>query len=147
MTEVHFYTGVADKTLAACDLVRRTVERGRRVIVHCADTGALARFDQALWCFDPAGFVPHVQAGSPLSPRTPVVLTDDGRSGDREADVPHHEVLVNLDADAPLFFSRFDFLFEVIGRDAADREAGRRRWKFYADRGYGMHHHDRSAAV
>ncbi|CAN5331689.1 hypothetical protein BH09PSE6_BH09PSE6_31760 [soil metagenome] len=143
MTEVHFYTGVADRTLTACGLVRQSVARGRKVVVHHADAATLARFDQALWCFDPVEFVPHVQAGSALAARTPVVLTHEGHAHDNPGHVPHHDVLLNLDPSPPLFFSRFDFLLEVIGRDDADREAGRSRWKFYADRGYAMHHHNR----
>jgi DNA polymerase-3 subunit chi len=87
-----------------------------------------------------------VQAGSPLAARTPVVLTHEGHAEGNSGHVPHHDVLVNLDPAAPLFFSRFDFLLEVIGRDEPERDAGRRRWKFYADRGYAMHHHDRSSS-
>ncbi len=141
MTEVHFYTGVADKTLFACSLVKKAVERGRKVVVYAADPQALARFDQALWTFDPISFVPHVQAGDPLAARTPVVLTRDGNTEPDTPAMPHHEVLINLDAQWPKFFSRFDFLMEVVGTDDDDQAAGRARWKFYKERGYKLEHH------
>ncbi|WP_028312830.1 DNA polymerase III subunit chi [Derxia gummosa] len=138
MTEVHFYTGVADPMRYACELIRRGVAKGRRLVVHDADRQRLARFDQALWTFEPLSFIPHVAAGDALAPRTPVILTPDGDAGPEA--LPHHEVLVNLGGE-PKFFSRFDFLMEIVGRDPADAEAGRRRWKFYKDRGYRLEHH------
>lgn len=141
MTEVHFYTGVPDKTLYACGLVKKALERGRKVVVYASDARALARFDQALWTFDPISFVPHVLASDPLAPRTPVVLTDQGEADANGGSVPHHEVLVNLDAQWPKFFSRFDYLMEIVGEDEADRAAGRARWKFYSERGYKLDHH------
>ncbi|WP_085318346.1 DNA polymerase III subunit chi [Derxia lacustris] len=138
MTEVHFYTGVADPVRYACELIRRGVAKGRRVVVHEPDRDRLARFDQALWSFDPLSFVPHVALGDPLAERTPVLLT--ARGDAESAAVPHHEVLVNLGGE-PRFFARFEFLMEVVGRDPAEAEAGRRRWKFYKDRGYPLTHH------
>jgi len=137
MTEVHFYTGVADPVRYACELIKRGVARGRRVVVHQPDRARLARLDQMLWSFEPLSFIPHVQAGDALAARTPVVLTasaDDGA-------VPHHEVLVNLGGELPKFFSRFEFLMEIVGTDVAEADAGRRRWKFYKDRGYPLNHH------
>lgn len=141
MTEVHFYTGVTDKTLFACNLVKKAVERGRKVVVYASDAQALARFDQALWTFDPISFVPHVQASDPLAARTPVVLTRDGDTEPETPGMPHHEVLINLDAQWPKFFSRFDFLMEIVGEADDDQAAGRARWKFYKERGYKLEHH------
>jgi DNA polymerase III subunit chi len=141
MTEVHFYTGVTDKTLFACNLVKKAVERGRKVVVYASDAQALARFDQALWTFDPISFVPHVQASDPLAARTPVVLARDGDTESDTPGMPHHEVLINLDAQWPKFFSRFDFLMEIVGEADDDQAAGRARWKFYKERGYKLEHH------
>ncbi|HEU4622828.1 MAG TPA: DNA polymerase III subunit chi [Burkholderiaceae bacterium] len=143
MTEVHFYTGVADKTLHACRLVRQAIERGRKVVAYASDHQALARFDTALWTFDPISFVPHAMLGDPLAERTPVVLTT---VSDTDNDgLSHHEVLFNLDGETPRFFSRFDLLIEFVGLEADDVAAGRARWKFYAERGYRMHHRPQDA--
>ena len=141
MTEVHFYTGVEDKTLFACNLARKAVERGRKVVVHASDPAVLSRFDQALWTFDPLSFVPHVLATDPLADQTAVLLTADASADGAGLPASHHEVLVNLDAQWPKFFSRFDYLMEIVGEDDAERSAGRARWKFYAERGYKLEHH------
>jgi DNA polymerase-3 subunit chi len=141
MTEVHFYSGVANKTSTACMLVRKAVQRGRKVVVYSANRDELAQFGQALWSSDPTGFVPHVRAGDLLAERTPVVLTDIGHADENAGHVPHHEILVNLDLEPPLFFSRFEILVEVVSTGEEERIAGRNRWKFYKDRGYKLDHH------
>ena len=48
------------------------------------------------------------------------------------------DVLINLHASPPPFFSRFEKLAEIVG-DAEDNvSAGRERWRFYVSRGYPM---------
>lgn len=146
MTEVHFYTGVDNKAIFACRLASKAVERGRRVVVHSRDADLLNRFDQALWTLEQTSFVPHVHASDPLAPQTPVVLSDDADTGP-SVSLPHHEVLINLDDDWPRFFSRFEWLLEVVGTDDADVLAGRTRWKVYQDRGYKLEHHPSRAST
>jgi DNA polymerase-3 subunit chi len=53
-------------------------------------------------------------------------------------------VLLNLRAEWPPFFGRFERLVEIISTDEDDRQSGRERWKFYKDRGYEMRIHDLS---
>lgn len=139
MTEVHFYTGLADKIHTACGLVGKAVQRGKRVVVFSSDAPTLTRFDQALWSFDPLSFVPHVSADDPLADQTPVLLLAQAPADDQA--LPHHEVLVNLDSALPKFFSRFDYLMELVGETEYESAAGRERWKFYKERGYTVQHH------
>ena len=49
-------------------------------------------------------------------------------------------VLVNLHAEPPPFFSRFERLAEIVGVDGL--AAGRERFRFYRERGYEMRTHD-----
>ena len=56
-------------------------------------------------------------------------------------------LLVNLDREQPDFFSRFERMIEVVENEDDDLEAGRRRWKFYKDRGYPLGRHDLAAPV
>jgi DNA polymerase-3 subunit chi len=46
------------------------------------------------------------------------------------------DMLINLTAREPSFFSRFTQLVELVGADEADKVAARARYKFYRDRGY-----------
>ena len=75
---------------------------------------------------------------SPLAAETPVWIDD----------VLEHSgaatVLVNLHAEPPPFFSRFERLAEIVGVSDADVAAGRARFRFYRERGYEMRVHDRS---
>jgi DNA polymerase-3 subunit chi len=51
-------------------------------------------------------------------------------------------VLVNLGHAVPGGFERFDRLIDIVSADDADRQAGRSRWRHYADRGYAIQRHD-----
>jgi len=45
-------------------------------------------------------------------------------------------VLINLQAEPPSFFSRFERLAEIRRTDQTDAAAGRARFRFYRERGY-----------
>ncbi|MNT94878.1 DNA polymerase III subunit chi [compost metagenome] len=56
---------------------------------------------------------------------------------------PHHEVLLNLGAEVPEGFGRFEKLIEVVSaHDEEDRGLARNRWRHYASRGYAIVRHD-----
>jgi DNA polymerase-3 subunit chi len=142
MTEIHFYTGLTDKVGYACQLVTKAVQRGKRVVVYSRDPHCLKRFDQALWSADPLSFVPHVMQDDALTTVTPVLLLS--AAPEPAEPLVHHEVLVNLDQELPQFFSRFDYLMELVQQDQEDSQAARQRWKFYQQRGYSMKHHEKT---
>ena len=139
MTRIDFHFNVPDRLAYGCRLVRKAWRAGQHVVVCCDDAARLAAFDQALWTFAPQDFVPHVMAGDPLAAETPIVLAVS------PGGLPWHDVLVNLGDTTPEGFSRFERLLEVVADDAADRELGRARWRFYRDRGYPIETHDASA--
>ncbi len=109
-------------------------------MVWSDDRQAHARFDQLLWSFSQQDFIPHVMHTDPHASATPVVLATGS------LDSHHHGVIVNLGAEPPPVFGRFERLIEVVTRDESDRMAGRERWRFYRDRGYDMTRHDLSAS-
>ena len=139
MTRIDFYRYADDKHLYACRLAAKA-SRSARVVVYAAEREVLDRFDQALWTFQSTGFTPHVRADSPLAGETPIVLSG---SGDN---LPHHDVLLNLSAEWPPFFSTFDRLLEIVGTDEADKALARKRYSFYKDRGYDIRVNDIDAA-
>ena len=51
------------------------------------------------------------------------------------------QLLINLGADTPAHFARFERLLEIISADDADKAAGRDRYRFYKERGYPLTHH------
>jgi DNA polymerase-3 subunit chi len=142
VTKVDFHTNTADKVLYACRLVRKAAASGARVVVT-GEPALLRELDTALWTFAATEFVPHCHADG-ASPQvlaaSPVVLSGQARTA------PHQDVLVNLGPAVPDGFERFNRLIEVVAADDADRADGRRRWKHYSARGYGVENFDRSAA-
>ena len=63
-----------------------------------------------------------------------------GRSG-AEPDASS-QVLINLAAEVPLFFSRFERVAELVDEDDGVRRSGRSRYTFYKERGYPLRTHE-----
>ena len=140
MTEVAFHFNAPDKLAYACRFARKVQRSGARLVI-AAPADTLAVLDRMLWTsLAPQDFVAHCQddgANGDMVQASPVLLTSDARSA------PHHEVLLNLHADVPEGFGRFDRLVEVVSaQDEADRGAARARWRHYASRGYAIIRHD-----
>jgi len=140
MTEVAFHVGVREPLAYACRLLRKALARGSKPVVT-GSAATLAQLDRLLWTFDPLDFLPHVRvaAGAEVAPRlraTPLWLAE------RPQDAPHHEVLVNLGDEVAPGFESYLRLIEIVPADEALRQAARRRWKHYADRGYKLVTHE-----
>ena len=136
MTRIDFYSNAEPKLQVACQLVAKAVRERLQVVVYAPDQNTARSFDTLLWTYQAIGFVPHCLASDPLSSETPVVIASD------DTEPGHYRVLLNLHADSPPAFSRFERLIELVGSDNDDRERARSRFRFYRDRGYEIHHHD-----
>jgi DNA polymerase-3 subunit chi len=135
MTRIDFHSNVPEKIQYACRLVRKARAADFQVVV-LAERNDLAALDAALWSFSELDFLPHVMADDALAPRTPIVLTDSDT-----AELPHHQILINLSATTPAHFARFERLLEIVSPEEADAAAGRERYRFYKQRGYPLTHH------
>lgn len=136
MTQIDFYTNVADKLVTACRVVAKGYARGARIVVLCPDPATAQRIDRMLWTTPPTGFIPHCAASDPLAAETPVLLDHQG------GEPLHDQVLVNLRAAWPPHFGRFERLIEIVTLEDQDRREARERYKFYRDRGYAIRTHD-----
>jgi DNA polymerase-3 subunit chi len=118
--------------IAACKLCDKAASAGMMIYVHTGNSARATDIDGALWSFRQNSFIAHEQyTGQALEAPLPPVLI-----GAQEPPDTHHGVLINLDADIPAFFSRFDRVLEIVGGNAEQRKASRERFKFYRDRGY-----------
>lgn len=136
MTRVDFYSNARDKLDIVRKLVSKSRETGQCVLVRATDARLAEDLDAYLWTHPALSFLPHVRAGHPRAPETPVLIGDDPDT------LASADVLINLERDTPTYFGRFERLLEVVGCDAEDIQAGRARYKFYKDRGYDLKHHD-----
>lgn len=138
MTRIDFYLTSSGDALGrehfTCRLARKAFGLGQPLHIHAGDEVQLARLDELLWTFSDASFLPHARLGA--TPDAPITLDCE------RAPEPAPGLLINLAADIPAFFSRFERLAEVIGADDASREKGRQHFRFYRDRGYPLQVHN-----
>ena len=136
MTQIDFYTNVADKLATASRIAAKAYALGHRMLVLCPDREAAARLDRMLWTTPATGFIPHCAPTDALAHETPIIV-------DPVGDAPiGDEVLLNLRAEWPPFFGRFQRLVEIVSTDEEDKQTARERFKFYRDRGYEIRTHD-----
>ena len=141
LTAIDFYFHVEDKLRTACALSAKAFARGLRVFAFCPDQEASQKFSRLLWTAPALSFIPHCAPDDRLAAVTPVIVDHDG------ANLPHDQVLLNLRAEWPPFFSRFQRLIEIVCLDDDDRRLARERFKFYRDRGYEIRSHDMSRSA
>jgi DNA polymerase-3 subunit chi len=120
----------------ACRLAAKAVTAGHEVHIHTDDAASANALDELLWAYPQQRFIPHVVVDAEHAPArsttAPVTLgwqEPEGVDG----------VLINLGSDVQGFFGRFDRVAEIVLRTA--RDEGRKRYKFYRDRGYPLFHH------
>ena len=132
MTEITFYTHAEDPLDVARRIAAKAYGQGRQVMIYAPDAVVADAIDRLLWTTPALGFVPHCRDSDALAGETPVLI---GTNADalRSADV-----MINLHAEQPPTFARFERLVEIVGQDEAGLEPGRARYRFYQARGYAL---------
>lgn len=138
MTKVDFYTGVNDKLQTACQLSHKAMQNSVRVLLHTPDESTADALDKLLWEFPATAFIPHCRSTDAEAAQMPVIISH------QPEPFPHSELLVSLHNSFLPFFSRFERVIEIVGKDADDARLGRERYGFYRDRGYEIRHFDLS---
>jgi len=141
LTQIDFYFHVENKLRTACALSAKASARGLRVWAFCADADASQKFSRMLWTAPALSFIPNCKPDDRLAAVTPVIVDHEGTR------LLHDQVLLNLRAEWPPFFSRFQRLIEIVSLDEEDRRCARERYKFYRDRGYEIQNHDLSESA
>jgi len=136
VTTIDFYTHVADRLAVAARLAAKAVAAHGSARILTPDAATTDALDRLLWVAPATGFLPHCRIDSPGAGQTPVWIDHRLEHSGPAA------VLVNLHAEPPPFFSRFERLAEIVGVD--DAAAGRERYRFYRERGYELRAHDLS---
>jgi DNA polymerase-3 subunit chi len=139
VTTIDFYFNAADRLQVACRLAAKAMADGKRMLVYAPGEELAARVDKLMWTWPATGFVPHCAVEDPLAAETPILI---GRADDVP---PNCGLLLNLGTECPAHFASFDRLFEIVGLDETEKEAGRARYKLYRSRGYAITNHDLAA--
>ncbi len=150
MTQIDFYilaTNSTDSWLRlACRITEKAVQKKLQVYLHSGNDADATKLDGLLWTFSQGSFIPHRLVGArPEPPYEEAVLIGYGDSGAEIPESPQAglswDLMINLTAQVPEFFSRYDRLAEVVDADPTRREKGRERYRFYRERGYELNTH------
>lgn len=140
MTRIDFYViPEAEDTgpvLLTCKLCEKAGADRTPVFIHAPDAGLRNDLDSSLWTFKPGSFIAHQIAGEDDDADAPVLLG----TGDEPPEA-HHDILVNLAAEVPAFFSRFERVLEIVHGNAEARARARERFGYYRERGYSLNTH------
>jgi DNA polymerase III subunit chi len=142
VTQVDFYILDSDSDDArlklACKIADKAMQQSQHVFIHAASEMEARKLDELLWTFSQGSFLPHAIVRTPpaTAPREPVLI---GFGADPVSD--KWDVMINLAADVPEFFSRYQRVAEVVDGHAERRERSRDRYRFYRDRGYQLNTH------
>jgi DNA polymerase-3 subunit chi len=143
MTSIDFYFNADDRLSVACRLTGKALQQKKRVLIYAPQHELAEKIDRLLWTAKAVSFIPHCYAHDPLAASTPVLIA----AGDVDATpATACEVLLNLSTEHPPFFERHARLLEIVAQDEEQVLAGRKRFKFYRDRGYAINNHDLLAA-
>ena len=142
MTQVDFYILDSDSDDArlrlACKIVDKATQLDNHVFINATSENEAKQLDELLWTFSQGSFIPHRVVRDELAeaPREPVLI------GVNRPPAPGRwDVMINLAADVPEFFSRYERVAEVVDANATRREQSRERYRFYRDRGYKLNTH------
>lgn len=142
MTRIDFYVinaeTLQDRHFFACRLAEKAFKQGLSVYIYHHSEAILQSIDELLWSFKSDSFIPHqhITTGSKLITNTSVYLGND------EPPEPIHDLLINLAADIPAFFSRFVRLSEVVTPQNDITQQTREHFKYYRNKGYPMTTHN-----
>ncbi len=140
MTQVDFYIlekqASGDRYQLACRIAEKARRAGRRVLIHTPIAAESKHVDTLFWTMWEQSFIPHGLLGRDEPQINPILI------GDGSSDAEEHEVLINLAAEVPMFFSRFERLIECVDHDDAVKAAGRERFRYYREHGYPLQTHN-----
>lgn len=113
------------------DLLEKTLARGWRALVRCADAARIEHLDGWLWAYREDSFLPHGVSEEANARRQPILLTT-------SVDNPNeaHALFLIDDAD-PGDVSRFARCILIFdGRDEAALATARTRWSGFKAAGH-----------
>jgi len=140
VTQVDFYIlkdgSKRDRFELACLVTEKALNAGHRVVIHTPSSDVAQKMDSMLWTYSDQSFIPHELLDNTDSSLNAVLI------GNAQSAHEEHDVLINLAADVPTFFSRFQRLAECVDIDEVARQSSRERYRFYRDRGYPLNTHE-----
>lgn len=166
MTKVNFYQVKGDTQAVmrlSCQLVEKAWQMNNDIFIYAPDESTAATMSENLWHWSAASFLPHRNLAHPIDKHGPesIRIYAATNTADEASEVGianniasniasnieeliggQHGLLINLAADTPDWFSRFEMLCEFVWGDEESVAQKRKRYKFYKDRGYPLNYHN-----
>ncbi len=139
MTRIDYYTNAADRFLVARKLAVKAFNAGKHTLLFTRDAAQTRELDAGFWTSSILSFIPHVHCSHALASKTPILIGDDPTL------LVKADVLINLAAEVPECFARFDRMLEIVSEHDTDKALARNRYRFYKERGYAIDVHDLKA--
>ncbi len=137
MTRVDFYildsADSVNRSLFVCRLAEKAWRMGHTIHIQTNQLADAESLDELLWNFKAEAFIPHALA--PTIKSTPIHIGYGGTVSQ------HHDLLINLCNEVPLFFSSFERVAEVVTQAPDQLAISRERFRFYRQRGYALESH------
>ena len=141
MTRVEFYFNLPDKLVKPAELCEKAVSKGRQLTIFTQDEVMNQALQQQLWHHSATSFLTNAKPDHAISAFSAILLDSNGEK------LLQDDILINLQAQHPPFFSRFRHLVELVGMDETDKITARVSYKFYKDRGYSIKSTDVTTGV
>lgn len=154
-----------------CQLVNKAFQQNNFVYIHTKQPEQANKIDELIWQLQTDSFIPHLNLSSQslenenLGLNTdkisstitlsssqqkqkstvfdyPVIINSEQNISRNFNQAKKEELLINLDSEVPLFFSRFHRLAEIVADSEDIKEKARQRYKFYKERGYPLVTHE-----
>ncbi|MGD9153666.1 MAG: DNA polymerase III subunit chi [Gammaproteobacteria bacterium] len=120
----------------ACRLLDKAYLQQYTAYVHVENQAAAETMYDLLWTFRDISFVPHDLVRGPNSADAPVIIGSD------EKPLQQHDILLNLHAAVPDFYTAYNRVIEIVHQDAAWKKIAREHYKFYQNQGHEVKTHD-----
>ena len=140
MPRIDFYllddpapNGVA---LLACRLAEKAFLLGHSIYIQAESEQQAQALDNLLWTFKQGSFLPHARHPGADGEGTRILI---GYNADPQTD---SQVLINLSAEIPAFYPRFERVAELVGPGDAARQQARQRFRAYRDGGCELNTHN-----
>ncbi len=121
--------------LIACRLLEKAYQRGHRVFVYCDNQKDVEHLDELLWVYKDESFIPHNIQGEGPEPPPPVQI---GFGAEPRG---FNDILLNMAATIPPYFSRFRRVMEIVGDSDSAKEISRAHYREYRAKQCELHTH------
>lgn len=121
--------------LVACRLLEKAYQRGHRVFVYCDNQKDAERLDELLWTYKDDSFIPHNLQGEGPEPPPPIQI------GYGLEPRGFNDILLNMAATIPPFFTRFKRVMEVVSGSDSTKEISRAHYREYRAKQCELHTH------